>query len=206
MEEQPKEKKKKDKYLKKEKSVDFDKERAKMDFFDPRGVQTLFRTLSRNHYNLLKMIDNKASIILTVNSIIISLVMGVLYIAPETDKAIIRFGMRGLIMFSMLSMIFAILSMLPHKYVGNLYKNSDYKGSLYAGNFAKQSLEDFMNEFDRIMKNGHTVYSEMQKDLYFLGRVIAGKQLMLMISTGLFIIGLAIMITNLISNGIGTTS
>jgi len=58
---------------------DFDKEKAKLDKFDPRGTQTLFRTLSRNHYNLLKMIDNKASIILTVNSIIISLLMAVIY-------------------------------------------------------------------------------------------------------------------------------
>ena len=37
--------------------------------FDAKTVDTLFRTISRNHYNLLRMIDNKASIILTVNSI-----------------------------------------------------------------------------------------------------------------------------------------
>ena len=73
---------------KKKKSLDFDKEKAKLDFFDPRGVQTLFRTLSRNHYNLLRMVDNKASIILTVNSIIISLLFGAAYLAPEADRAI----------------------------------------------------------------------------------------------------------------------
>ena len=42
--------------------------------YDSRGVQTLFRTLSRNHYHLLRMVDNKAGIILTMNSIIIFLV------------------------------------------------------------------------------------------------------------------------------------
>lgn len=179
-----------------------DKAKNQMEVFDPRGVQTLFRTLSRNHYNLLRMVDSKASIILTVNSIIISLIMGVMYIAPESDRVIIRVGMRGLMLFCMLSMLFAILSMLPHRYIGRLYKKSDYKGSLYAGNFANQSLEEFMGEFDRIMKSGQSIYDEMKKDLYFLGRVIAGKQLMLMISTALFIIGLALMIIYMASNGI----
>jgi len=47
----------------------------KLDKFDARGSQTLFRTLSRNHYNLIKMIDNKASILLTINSIIISIII-----------------------------------------------------------------------------------------------------------------------------------
>ena len=40
----------------------------KLERYDARGVQTLFKTLSRNHYNLLKMVDNKARIVLTVNS------------------------------------------------------------------------------------------------------------------------------------------
>lgn len=58
--------KKKTKNNKKDFDPNFDKEKAKLAQFDPRGVQTLFRTLSRNYYNLLRMIDSKASIVLTV--------------------------------------------------------------------------------------------------------------------------------------------
>lgn len=177
---------------KKKKEVDpnFDKEKAKLDKFDPRGVQTLFRTLSRNHYNLLKMVDNKASIILTVNSIIISLLMGAIYIVPEEGRDVLRITARILINFSMLSMIFAIISMLPHKYLGTIFRNSSYKGSLYAGNFSSQSLEEFQTEMDRIIANGNTVYQEMTIDLYFLGKAIARKQRILLFSAAIFLMGL----------------
>ena len=49
----------------------------KLHKYDTRGIQTLFRTVSKNHYNLLKMVDNKARIVLTVNSIITSLLFGI---------------------------------------------------------------------------------------------------------------------------------
>lgn len=181
---------------KKKKNVDLtiDKERAKLEKFDPRGVQTLFRTLSRNHYNLLRMIDNKSSIILTINSILISLFMGILYLAPIAQKELILFGFRVIMIFIMLSMIFALLSMLPHRYIGKMFRDSGYKGTLYAGNFSKFSLEEFQEEFARILRNGHSVYDEMIKDLYFLGKSIALKQKLLHISFVLFMTGLLFMI------------
>lgn len=181
--EKKKKKKKKDDLL-------IDKEKAKLELFDPRGVQTLFRTLSRNHYNLLRMIDGKASIVLTVNSIIISLLMGALYIAPETKREAMAIVTRTLIYFSTLSMVLALFSMLPHRYFGQKYSSSGYKGSLYAANFARQTLSEFQKEFERIMTNGNAVYNEMIKDLYFLGRAIHWKQRLLWLSVVIFLVGL----------------
>lgn len=197
----PKEKKKK---KDKATTVDssFDKERAKLQMFDPRGVQTLFRTLSRNHYNLLKMVDSKASIVLTINSILISLLMGAMYIAPESDRVILEVSSKILVRFSMLSMVFALLSMLPHRYMGRKFKESSYKGSLYAANFTKQTLTEFQQEFQRIMTNGEAVYDEMVKDLYFLGRSVDFKQKLLIISVIVFLIGLVSTMVYSVMNGI----
>ncbi len=198
---------KKDKELsskkKKKKNIDpnFDKEKAKMEMFDPRGVQTLFRTLSRNHYNLLKMVDNKASIILTINSIITSLLMGAMYIAPESERAALQLGGSVLMNFSLISMFFAVLSMLPHRYFGKAYSKSDYKGSLYAASFARFSLEEFQQEFQRIINNGNAVYDEMTKDLYFLGKTILMKQRFVWISALIFIIGIIAAMIISIKNG-----
>ncbi len=187
---------------KKKKGPDFDKERAKLDKFDARGIQTLFRTLSRNHYSLLQMVDNKASIILTINSIISSLLMGAMFVATESDRAVLEVSSKIMILFSMVSMIFALISMLPHKYFGSMYKGSDYNGSLYAANFSKHSLEEFQSEFDRIMINGKSVYDEMIKDLYFLGRTINGKQKMLLLSFLFFLLGLIAATSYNVSNGL----
>ena len=110
--------------MSKEKEKSQDKEKKKLKSFDSRGVQTLFRTMSRNHYNLIRMVDAKASIILTVNSIIISLMFGVVYLAPETQKGVLEIGAKLLLNFGMASMVFALIAMLPHKC---LWKNFIWK-------------------------------------------------------------------------------
>jgi len=95
----------------------------KLEKFDSRGIQTLFRTLSRNHYNLLKMVDNKAGIIITMNSVIISLLMGVLYIGANTGKSNFEVSqIRFFIGFCILSMTIAVISMLPYRYMGKRFQ------------------------------------------------------------------------------------
>ncbi len=191
--------KKKDKEIT---ASDFDKEKAKLEKFDPRGVQTLFRTLSRNHYNILRMIDGKASIILTVNSIIISLLMGVIYMAPDEQKGVLQIGSKILLNCGMASMVFALLAMLPHKYASYIKQFPDYKGSLYGNNFSKLSMDEYKQEMKRIINNGNTVYEEMTMDLYYLGKTIAKKQRFIFISVGFFLIGLVGSIAHTLYHGI----
>lgn len=174
----------------------------KLERYDSRGVQTLFKTLSRNHYNLLKMVDSKARIVLTVNSIITSLLLGLLFAIPKSQKVPLETGTRILIVCSMLSMIFALFSMLPYRYFGSAYKKSGYKGTLYAENFAKLSLAEFKAEFERIMMKGQSTYDEMIADLYFLGKNIARKQKLLYISVIIFMIGLVTAIGYTMANGL----
>lgn len=186
--------------MSKEKEKSQDKEKKKLKSFDSRGVQTLFRTMSRNHYNLIRMVDAKASIILTVNSIIISLMFGVVYLAPETQKGVLEIGAKLLLNFGMASMVFALIAMLPHRY----HKSSQngYSGSLYAGSFSKMSVEEFHLEMQRVIANGNNVYNEMINDLYYLGKSINWKQRLIFISTSLFLIGLIGAILHTLSHGI----
>ncbi|WP_041801202.1 Pycsar system effector family protein [Flagellimonas ruestringensis] len=184
-----------------EKATVRDQRMEKLKKYDSRGVQTLFRTLSRNHYNLLKMVDNKARIMLTVNSIISSLLLGALFIVPTYEEFTISVGTRILVICSLLSMIFAILSMLPHRYIGKEFEQSNYKGTLYAENFAHQSLDEFKHELNRIMDSGQTIYDEMVVDLYFLGKTIAKKQRLLLISSAILLIGIIATIAYSLATG-----
>ncbi len=164
--------------------------KEKLQKFDARGIQTLFRNVSKNHYTLLKMVDNKAKIILTVNSIITSIFFGIHFFNYGTKVVTVNTGTRILVISSMLSMIFALFSMLPYRYFGKSFNKSGYKGALYAENFSKESLEEFQQEFKRIMLKGQNIYDEMISDLYFLGKVISIKQRILTLSVIIFLIGL----------------
>lgn len=169
---------------------DISQRTKKLEKYDSRGVQTLFRTLSKNHYNLLKMVDNKARIVLTVNSIISTLLFGIHFINSSTNTLNINTGTKILIVSSMLSMVLALFSMLPHHYFGKVFKMSGYKGTLYAEHFSKQALTEFKQEFGRIMDNGNSIYNEMIDDIYFLGLVISRKQRLLFYSVVVFLMGL----------------
>lgn len=186
--------------IKQKKKIKKDKDYQKLSKYDSRGVQTLFRTLMRNHYNLLRMVDNKASIILTMNSIIISLMMGVIYMAGDTDRDVLQFGAKILLNFGMCSMVFALIAMLPHRYFK--IKDNDYKGSLYAGNFSKLPFSEFKVEMERVMRNGNNTYNEMINDLYALGKSVTIKQTFIWISVILFLIGLVISIVNALYHGV----
>jgi hypothetical protein len=179
-----------------------EKDKEKLEKLDMRGVQTLFRTMSRNHYSLLSMIDQKASIILTVNSIIVSLIMGAIYFIDDNEKPALIVVTKILLNSSVLSMIFAVLSIIPHRYLGKKYSQSRYSGTLYAHNFARFSLEEFQDEFNRIIASGKNIYNEMIRDIYFLGRVIAFRQKMLWIATCIFLLGLIIAMVSALSHGL----
>ncbi|MGB5497497.1 MAG: Pycsar system effector family protein [Maribacter sp.] len=176
---------------KEEKIPKSEKKKAKVkEILDAKSLDTLYRTLSRNHYTLLRMVDNKASIILTVNSILITLIFGAMHLATGIDKYNIGIFISSIIYFLLISMIFALVGMLPHKYLGKQYKQSGYNGSLYAGNFASKSLTEFKSEFKRITKNGKTVFDEITTDIYFLGLAIKRKQTMIKGAVISLIIGL----------------
>jgi hypothetical protein len=54
----------------------FDKRKAGKDKAPVRGVETMIRVTSTNHQRLSDMADNKAHIMISVNSIILSIVIG----------------------------------------------------------------------------------------------------------------------------------
>ncbi len=171
----------------------------KLEKFDIRGLQTLFRTLSRNHYNLIKMIDNKASILLTINSIIISVILGVSYMANEINDEHLNSHALVIFRFCIVSMVLALVAMLPHKY--KKIGNSGPKGYLYAGNYSKLNIEEYRAEMRRIMSNGNSIYNEMIDDLYYLGKAINMKHRLLLLSFAVFISGLITAVLMGISHG-----
>lgn len=160
---------------------------------DAKSLDTLYRTLSRNHYNLLRMVDNKASIMLTVNSIFITLLYGGTQLAPDDGRReAIQEVFAVIIFFCVGSMIFSLLAMLPHTYGGKRFLESTYKGNLYAGNFAKTTIDDFRNDMSRITSSSKNVFDEMTQDLYFLGFSIKRKQRMIKWSLFILLVGLIV--------------
>jgi hypothetical protein len=179
-----------------------------------RGIQTMFRIVSGNHLRLSSMSDNKSHIMISVNSIILSIIISVLfgklayyqeYIIPACILLAVCLG----------SMTFAILATRPSVSQGR-FTEEDIRNKktnlLFFGNFYRMELDDYQWAMNQMMKDGDYLYNSMVKDVYFLGVVLSKKYKYLRISYTIFMLGLIIAVASfavvaiISSSGTPTTS
>lgn len=157
-----------------------------------RGVQTMFRTTSSNHFELSSLADGKGNIMISVNSIILSVALTVLlarlafypqYILPTAV----------LVLVCLASIIFAILATRPSTNKGR-FTEDDIRNKktnlLFFGNFHRMELDEYQWAMNEMLKDREYLYNSMIKDIYFLGVVLAKKYRYLRISYTIFMWGI----------------
>jgi len=168
----------------------------KLEKFDSpeRGIDTMFRVTLNNHTKLSQIADSKANILLSVNAIIISIALSTLI--PKLDSptnAHLIIPTFIMLMFSVVSIIFAILSTRPKVSSGTFTRKDieDKKVNLlFFGNFHKMPLEEYTWAVNEMMKDREYLYNSMIKDLYFLGLVLDRKYKLLRSTYTIFMIGI----------------
>ncbi len=168
-----------------------------------RGIETMFRLTSKNHLDLSGMADSKANIMISVNSIIISILIGSLMQKLDTNPHLIP-PVIILLTVNLASMIFSILSIRPNVTNG-LFTREDIENQrtnlLFFGNFHKMNRDDYHWGMNQLMDNASFLYSSLIDDIYFLGVVLAKKYRYLRISYNIFMYGIVIaVIAFIISN------
>ncbi|TLF46863.1 Pycsar system effector family protein [Maribacter aurantiacus] len=161
-----------------------------------RGIQTLFRVTLRNHLTLSDIADTKANILLSVNAIIISLALSNLI--PKLDNPsndYLIYPTAIFVLFSVISMILAVLATRPNVTSGEFTKEDVAKRKvnlLFFGNFHKMDLPDYEWAINELVKDKDYIYSSLTKDLYFLGVVLNKKYNLLRWTYTTFMIGMII--------------
>ncbi|MBC7902398.1 MAG: HD family phosphohydrolase, partial [Gemmatimonadaceae bacterium] len=162
-----------------------------------RGIETMFRTTSANHFTLSSMADSKANIMISVNSIIISITVSVLF-DKLTLYPYLIIPTAMLICVCLSTIIFAILATRPNV-SGGVFTKEDIEEKktnlLFFGNFHKMRLEEYQWGMKEMMKDSDYLYGSMIKDIYFLGVVLARKYRYLRISYTIFMFGLIVAIS-----------
>ena len=161
---------------------------------DSRGIQTLFRTTSQNHYTLNEMVDKKANIMITVNSIILTVIIGGAFRLQAADTANFTMSMAILSISSFLSVAFAVMAIAPNKTQGRFTKEEikNKQGNLlYFGNFHNMSVKEYEWGMLQKLNDSDYLYSSLIKDIYYLGLTLDRKYKLIRISLVTFIAGLA---------------
>lgn len=156
-----------------------------------RGVETMFRVASENHITLSGMADTKSNIMISVNSILISIVVTVLFNKLERFPLLLTPTLM-LISGCLLTVIFAVLATRPKVTTGKFTEEdiaNKKTNLLFFGNFHEMELTQYDWGMKEMMKDADYLYGSLIRDLYFNGKVLSRKYKLLRISYTIFLFG-----------------
>lgn len=164
-----------------------------------RGVDTLYRTTFRTHINLSQIADGKANMMISINTIVLSILIAasgagfsLLGEAISTDfYLLIPFVL--LLSSSVTALVFAVFSAKPT--ITNFKireKESSKFNLLFFGNFLQLPKDSFVNYLSDLKHDQNRLYDDMARDLYQLGAVLRKKYRLLNLSYNIFVGGLVL--------------
>lgn len=166
-----------------------------------RGIDTLYRNTLRGHLDLSSIADGKANMIISINTIVLSILItggsASISISNFNIQENIQFIVPTLILMtsSLGAIIFGVLSAIP-KYSEMDFDMKDVKENkvslLFFNNFLSVEKEEFVEYLNGLKVNQGLLYEDLARDVYNLGGVLKKKYLLLNIAYKLFVIGLAL--------------
>ena len=159
-----------------------------------KGIQTMLRLTSENHLKLSDMADHKANILISVNAIIISVILGVLMRKLEEEPAL-TIPTIIFLLVSVTTIVISILATRP-KVTGGTFTEQDVidkkTNLLFFGNFYKAPLEQYDTAMRRMMKDPDYLYGSLIKDIYMLSVVLGRKYKLIRLAYYIFMVGIVI--------------
>jgi predicted metal-dependent HD superfamily phosphohydrolase len=156
-----------------------------------RGIETMFKTTSSNHASLSVMADNKANIMISINTIVLSVIISMLFNKIEQNPHILIPTVM-MVLTCLVTIVFAVLATRP-SLVGGTFTREDIQkrktNLLFFGNFHRTDLRDYEWGMREMMSDSDYLYGSMIKDIYFLGKIVAKKFELLRLSYNIFMFG-----------------
>ena len=157
-----------------------------------RGAVTLFRVASAVGQRLNEQADTKAHILISVNSIIISVFIGVVLRKNEVH-AYLTVTVIMFLLVNLVTIIFSILATRPSVPDG-FFCNDDVLARkvnlLFFGNFYKMNFDDYSKSMLQIIGDKNYLYLTFIRNLYDQGVVLGQKYKLLKIAYNVFMFGI----------------
>lgn len=189
-----------DNYLMDELKIDKDtlkslkKKLAKIEPRSERGVETLFRLLSKNQYTLNTMIDRKSNILISINALILSLIIGTVMSQLDADPHLI-FPVVMILVTNLISITYAIFATRPELVHGD----KGARNLMFYGNFQDMEEAEYVDSITQLMNQGDELYKTIAKDTFYLGKTIDRKFKLLRKSFNVFLVGIIMSVIGFIA-------
>jgi predicted metal-dependent HD superfamily phosphohydrolase len=157
-----------------------------------RGIETMFRNTIRTHVEFSAMADNKANIMISINTLIIGAVVTILVRKLDSNPQLVIPTIM-LLAVSLTCIVYAVLVTRPSLPSGKFTRDDIHQKKvnlLFFGNFYKMDLKDFDWGMKEMMNDKDYLYGSMIKDLYYLGMALGPKYNRLRLCYNIFMFGL----------------
>ena len=159
------------------------------------GKETLYRVTVRSQVSLIGIMDKKANLIISINTLLVTgslgLLTGSFFYELQHSKLEIfnHIPLVILLVSSVIAITFAILSTRTDLSIKKFQERlSPLQFTLSHDN--KMSLDEFLQTMETVLSSNEFIYETLNTDMYFLSKIIARKSYFLNISYIVFVLGL----------------
>lgn len=157
-----------------------------------RTVETMYRTTMANHIRLSEMADSKAGLMVSINSIIISIMTSFLVHEFAANPRLL-IPTVVLVLVCLLTITFALLSTKPS--IKHQQNNAvDKTDLLFFGDYVHLSLKEYKKAMNEMMEDDTLLRDSLIDNIYAQGKVIDHKFKLLSIAYTIFMYGFPVAI------------
>jgi len=157
-----------------------------------KGIETMFRISASKNVRISEMADNKANIMISVNSIIISVILGLMVRnLQENSNLIIPTIM--LLTVNVATIIYAVLATRP-KITDGVFTAEQVQNKsvnlLFFGSFYNMNFKEYDEALNTMMNDSEFLYGSLSRDMFWQGKVLGRKYRLLRTSYSIFLYGI----------------
>jgi hypothetical protein len=130
------------------------------------SVDNVLRTIQQHHVQLSVMADTKASILITISSIVLTIALS------RSENPALRPALLTIAVSSLISLLLAIVAVLP-----TFRRRRNMSANLFFfGHFASMSETEFMEALERTLESDEALYTAAARDIHSMGVYLFRKK------------------------------
>ena len=159
-----------------------------------KGVETLFRTTLSNHIKLSEMADRKANLMISINTIIISITISA-YVRKVDAPDNLLIPSLLLLAVCLVTIVISLIATRPT--ITPTIKRaptSDTGDLLFFGNYTRFTADEYRQHLRKLLRNEEDLYNSLIDNVYAQGLVLTRKYRLLKVAYQFFMIGFPVVV------------
>lgn len=161
-----------------------------------KGVETLFRTTMSNHIRLSEMADRKANLMISINTIVISVILSA-YVREVDAPAHLLIPSVILLVVCLTTIVVSLFATNP---IITPRKKRFSESSappvdlLFFGYYSQLTADEYRLNLRQLLSKEEDIYTSLIDNIYAQGQVLARKYRLLKFAYQFFMIGLSVVV------------